>query len=104
MPTRRQVDYAGPPPPGRKGAAANSDPPGGCPMSASEQVAVHGAGERQPAPEQAAALPGSAGGRLLASRPLDGLRQIGIGLGIWAGYLLITRSVSVGLGSADARG
>jgi diacylglycerol O-acyltransferase / wax synthase len=73
-------------------------------MSASEQVAVHGAGERQPAPEQAAALPGSADGRLLASRPLDGLRQIGIGLGIWAGYLLITRSVSVGLGSADARG
>jgi diacylglycerol O-acyltransferase / wax synthase len=73
-------------------------------MSASEQVAEHGSGERLPARERAAAPPGSAGGRLLAARPLDGLRQIGIGLLIWAGYLLITRSVSVGLGSADARG
>lgn len=41
---------------------------------------------------------------LLRERSLDGLRQIGVGLAIWAGYLLITRTVSVGIGSSDARG
>ena len=37
-------------------------------------------------------------------RSLDGLCQIGVGLAIWAGYLLITHDVRVGVGSADGRG
>jgi len=69
-------------------------------MSAGEQVAVN----RQPAPERGRSRLLGAGNRVLAARPLDGLRQIGVGLAIWGGYLLITRSVRVGLGSADARG
>ncbi|HEU5270568.1 MAG TPA: phosphatase PAP2 family protein, partial [Jatrophihabitans sp.] len=39
-----------------------------------------------------------------ASRSLDGVRQIGIGLLIWAGYLLITHAVPVAVPGADARG
>jgi hypothetical protein len=40
----------------------------------------------------------------LRVRSLDGLRQIGFGLLIWAGYLLITHAVPVAVAGANARG
>jgi diacylglycerol O-acyltransferase / wax synthase len=42
--------------------------------------------------------------RVLAERALNGLCQIGVGLAIWVGYLLITHAVAIGRSSADARG
>jgi diacylglycerol O-acyltransferase / wax synthase len=42
--------------------------------------------------------------RRLSDRALNGLCQIGVGLAIWAGYLLITHGVAVGKASANARG
>ncbi|MFL6164439.1 MAG: phosphatase PAP2 family protein [Jatrophihabitantaceae bacterium] len=71
-------------------------------MSTGEPTAVVGSGCLQPASAAAEAV--GRRNRPLAGRSLAGLRQLGIGLAIWAGYLLITHAVSVRLPSADARG
>src|SRR6185437_14246694 len=54
----------------------------------------------------AAGARASAGHRMPGAsiRTADGLRQLGLGLLVWAGYLLITHSTKVDLASAAARG